>query len=119
MVNRERRTKIDPAVAGMLNNLHQKQARRGTPQAEDRRQAEQRRQALRNRIMYDLPPEISAQVKTLAVELDCPESQVAALLIWRALAMVEAGEIRLDEYRFKSRSLKKKFNLQIPSEREK
>jgi len=101
----KRTTRVDKNVANLMQSLRPKG------------KTDQNYQE-RNRKMYDIPLDISEAVKQLSEEHDCPESQVAALLIWRGLKLVEAGEMDLNEYKVHSESPKKKFNLRISSKDE-
>jgi hypothetical protein len=114
-----RKIKADPGTARLLDNLFEKQAKRSKKKHremsdEEKQAAEQRRQAMRNRVTYDIPKEIVDQVKGMAEAVDCPESQLVSLLLWKGLQLVYQGEFDLEEYKHHSNSPKKKFNLKIP-----
>jgi hypothetical protein len=113
---RQRKTRPDPSIAALVDQLQKSQARRRKQPAratpEEKRAAERQRQARRNRVMYDLPPEVVAQIKALAREHQVPESQIAALLLWAAL---EKGLVDFDDYKVYSQSPRYKYNLRIPS----
>lgn len=113
MGDEERRIKPEQEVARLVDEMRKKQKR--PPAPEEHQDAERRRQVQRNRVMYDLPLEISQAIKALSNQLECPESQVAGLLLFYALRHAATGAINWDDYLVLSSSPKHKYNLRFAS----
>jgi hypothetical protein len=111
----ERRETIDPAVADLLSHMERKAEERTLSVSERKRKVKERTKAqARNRVMLDLPQEIEACIKAIAVEERCPTSQVAAILIWHGLGDLERGLFELSQFKRPSRSPRYDWNLVFP-----
>lgn len=104
----------DPAVAALLGLGQKRQEQSRLPQKEKAKRVKEREKArARNRVVYDLPAALQERVKLLAAKIECPESQVATLLMAHGLRALEAGGIDLLDYKQPSRSPKFTWNLVI------
>ena len=108
----QRRSAIDPAVAELLGTMERKASERSLPREDRRRKKKEREKArARNRVMLDLPQEIEARLKDLAIKHECPISQIAALLIWQGVKDLENGLLNPSVYKKASRSPRYTWNL--------
>lgn len=95
----ERRQSVDPAVAELLGDARRRETERSLPLKERQRKAAARKKdAQRVRSTWDMPETVVETVARLAQQKGCPASQVAEVLLRSALAMVDAGEWRIDDY---------------------
>ena len=93
---------LDPAVAAALGEGQRMREDRSLSKGERaRRKKAQARQEGRNghRAVYDLEPELIAQVKLLADVRVTTASSVAGILLHYALEAVKRGDLELDKYR--------------------
>lgn len=95
---------VDPAVAAFLADGERRQAARTMTKA-------QKRQAARNRMTFDLSPELSAALVAMAAELSVPVSQVAEVLIKRGQEHLSMNDLM--EMRLPARSMRYEFVLFI------
>lgn len=93
---------LDQGVADTIRSGQHRQQRRGMSK-------EQRKQAARARATYDLPVELIQHIKTLALEIGAPESQVARWMLLRGLEATQRDE--LENAKTPSRSMRYEFNL--------
>lgn len=68
---------------------------------------------LPNRATYDLPPGMKEKISAIAEEHETTASQVAALLLHKALLDVDVGLIDFDYHKEESSSIRWKYILRI------
>ena len=106
----------DPAVSSLLTKGRRRQEEAHLSPKQRQKRAKERSKARgRNRVMYDLPPAISERIKQIAAgeRLNCPESQVATVLLAAGLAQLEAGQLDLERFKRVSGSPRYTFNLRL------
>ena len=106
----------DPAVNSLLTKGRRRQEEaRLSPKERQKRAKERSKARGRNRVMYDLPPAISERIKQIATgeRFNCPESQVAAVLLAAGLAQLESGQLDLERFKRVSRSPRYTFTLRL------
>ena len=93
---------LDPAVSALIGDGQRRQATRTMTKA-------QKRQAARNRMTFDLSPEVSAALVDMAAELSVPVSQLAEVLIKRGQEHTSMDELM--DMRLPARSMRYEFVL--------
>jgi len=110
-----RRPSADKAVAELLAELDTSRQERSQPAASRRKQRREREKAAaRNRIMLDLHPVLTKNIKSLASKWECPTSQVANLLIYIGLLEFEAGRVDPSDYYSPTKSPRYSRVLKLP-----
>jgi hypothetical protein len=111
-----RRSAIDPAVSDLLHDLESRKAQRSLPVKERKRQKKEReKQASRNRVMYDLPPELTERVRQIAEREGVPASQLVAWLLTHTVSIDQLVDTHgvLHGYKKPSKSPRYEFNLEF------
>lgn len=107
-----RKNAIDPAVADLLGSLDRQSAQRAQPVAARKRQAKERQKlAKRNRVTFDLPEALAADLEAIAAAHECPISQVAAIMLQRGINDYNSDRLNLAAYRTPSRSPRYTYTL--------
>jgi hypothetical protein len=119
MVDRKlkRRDILDPAVADLLAGMEEKQAESQLPRRQREKKARERAkiQARKpQRVTYDLPPALRAQVHDLAEEQRLPASQLVTLALARFLKDLNSGAVDLGSLKQPSHSPRYDWNLVFP-----
>ena len=115
----ERRTILDPAVAGLLNDMEHRQSDAALPRRQREKKARERakiRARREQRATFDLPPALRQRIMDLAESERLPASQLVTLALARFLQQYGKGEIDLDELKRPSRSPRYDWNLNIPED---
>jgi hypothetical protein len=115
----ERRTILDPAVAGLLNEMEQRQADSALPRREREKKARERAkiQARRaQRATFDLPPALRQRIMDLAEAERLPASQLVTLALARFLRDLDAALVDLGPLKQPSRSPRYDWNLVLPED---
>lgn len=93
---------LDPAVAALIDDNQSRQESRAMTKR-------QKRQAARNRITFDISPDLDAALVSMAAELSVPVSQLAEVLIRRGREHITMDE--LVDMRMPARSMRYEFVL--------
>jgi len=113
----ERRTILDPAVAGLLNDMENRQSDAALPRREREKKARERAKmsARRDqRATFDLPPALRQRIMELAEAERLPASQLVTLALARFLQDLSAGGLDLVPLKQPSRSPRYDWNLVLP-----
>jgi hypothetical protein len=115
----ERRPILDPAVAGLLDDMEHRQAESSLPRKEREKKARERakiRARREQRATFDLPPALRQRIMDLAESERLPASQLVTLALARFLSAHTAGEVDLSALKQPSRSPRYDWNLVLPVE---
>ena len=113
----ERRTILDPAVAGLLSDMENRQSEAALPRREREKKARERAKmsARRDqRATFDLPPALRQRIMELAETERLPASQLVTLALARFLQDLSAGGLDLTPLKQPSRSPRFDWNLVLP-----
>ena len=121
MVDRklERRTILDPAVAGLLNDMEHRQSDAALPRRQREKKARERakiRARREQRATFDLPPSLRQRIMDMAEAERLPASQLVTLALARFLQDLSAGAVELSPLKQPSRSPRYDWNLVLPEE---
>lgn len=109
-----RRMILDPSVADLLEGMEQRKSETQLPRRQREKRARERAkiQARRpQRVTYDLPPQLRAEMRNLAEAEGVPASQVVTLALLRFLEDYGQGKVDLSLYKKPSRSPRYDWNL--------
>lgn len=109
-----RRMILDPSVADLLEGMEQRKSETQLPRRQREKRARERAkiQARRpQRVTYDLPPQLRAEMRNLAEAEGVPASQVVTLALLRFLEDYGQGKVDLSLYKQPSRSPRYDWNL--------
>ena len=115
----ERRPILDPAVAGLLDDMEHHKADSALPRREREKKARERakiRARREQRATFDLPPALRQRIMDLAESERLPASQLVTLALARFLLDHTAGEVDLAALKQPSRSPRYDWNLVLPDE---
>ena len=115
----ERRTILDPAVAGLLEDMEHRQSDAALPRRQREKKARERakiRARRDQRATFDLPPSLRQRIMDLAESERLPASQLVTLALARFLLDHTAGEVDLAALKRPSRSPRYDWNLVLPEE---
>jgi hypothetical protein len=115
----QRRTILDPAVAGLLNDMEQRQSESALPRREREKKARERakiRARRDQRATFDLPPALRQRVMDLAEQERLPASQLVTLALLRFVQDLDAARLELAPLKQPSRSPRYDWNLAFPEE---
>ena len=113
----ERRTILDPAVAGLLNDMENRQSDAALPRREREKKARERAKMTARRdqrATFDLPPALRQRIMELAEAERLPASQLVTLALARFLQDLSAGGLDLAPLKQPSRSPRYDWNLVLP-----
>jgi hypothetical protein len=113
----ERRTILDPAVAGLLSDMESRQSDAALPRREREKKARERAKinARRDqRATFDLPPALRQRIMELAQTERLPASQLVTLALARFLQDLSGGALDLAPFKQPSRSPRYDWNLVLP-----
>lgn len=96
----KRRDAVDPVVADLLGEAERRERIRRKPKDE---QKKARRDARRNRVTYDVPPEVEDAISALAEREGLSKSGAATLLLAEGVRKYEAGELDLEGHKSPAR----------------
>jgi hypothetical protein len=114
-----RRTILDPAVAGLLNDMEQRQSDAALPRREREKKARERakiRARREQRATFDLPPALRQRIMDLAAAERLPASQLVTLALARFLCDLETSQVDLAVFKQPSRSPRYDWNLVLPED---
>ncbi len=115
----ERRTILDPAVAGLLNDMEHRQSDAALPRRQREKKARERakiRARRDQRATFDLPPSLRQRIMDLAETERLPASQLVTLALARFLLDLTGGAVDLAPLKQPSRSPRYDWNLVLPEE---
>jgi hypothetical protein len=114
-----RRTILDPAVAGLLNDMEQRQSDSALPRREREKKARERakiRARREQRATFDLPPALRQRIMDLAAAERLPASQIVTLALARFLRDLGTSQVDLAVFKQPSRSPRYDWNLVLPED---
>ncbi len=115
----ERRTILDPAVAGLLHDMEHRQSDANLPRRQREKKARERakiRARRDQRATFDLPPSLRQRVMDLAEAERLPASQLVTLALARFMQDLTGGEVDLSPLKQPSRSPRYDWNLVLPAD---
>jgi hypothetical protein len=115
----ERRTILDPAVAGLLEDMEHRQSDAALPRRQREKKARERakiRARRDQRATFDLPPSLRQRIMDLAEAERLPASQLVTLALARFMQDLSDGEVDLSPLKQPSRSPRYDWNLVLPEE---
>ena len=115
----ERRTILDPAVAGLLEDMEHRQSDAALPRRQREKKARERakiRARREQRATFDLPPSLRQRIMDLAESERLPASQLVTLALARFLQDLTGGAVDLAPLKQPSRSPRYDWNLILPEE---
>ncbi len=115
----ERRTILDPAVAGLLQDMEHRQSDSTLPRRQREKKARERakiRARRDQRATFDLPPSLRQRIMDLAEAERLPASQLVTLALARFMQDLTGGEVDLSPLKQPSRSPRYDWNLVLPEE---
>jgi hypothetical protein len=115
----ERRTILDPAVAGLLEDMEHRQSDAALPRRQREKKARERakiRARRDQRATFDLPPSLRQRIMVLAEAERLPASQLVTLALARFMQDLSDGEVDLSSLKQPSRSPRYDWNLVLPEE---
>ena len=115
----ERRTILDPAVAGLLEDMEHRQSDAALPRRQREKKARERakiRARRDQRATFDLPPSLRQRIMDLAETERLPASQLVTLALARFLQDLTGGAVDLAPFKQPSRSPRYDWNLILPEE---
>src|SRR5512135_2792721 len=115
----ERRTILDPAVAGLLNDMEHRQSDAALPRRQREKKARERakiRARREQRATFDLPPSLRQRIMDLAENERLPASQLVSLALARFLQDLSSSQVDLGPLKQPSRSPRYDWNLVLPEE---
>ena len=115
----QRRTILDPAVAGLLNDMEHRQSDAALPRRQREKKARERakiRARREQRATFDLPPSLRQRIMDLAETERLPASQLVTLALARFLQDLTGGAVDLAPLKQPSRSPRYDWNLILPEE---
>lgn len=115
----ERRTILDPAVAGLLDDMEHRQSDAALPRRQREKKARERakiRARRDQRATFDLPPSLRQRIMDLAETERLPASQLVTLALARFLQDLTGGDVDLTPLKQPSRSPRYDWNLVLPEE---
>jgi len=86
----KRRDAVDPVVADLLGEAERRERIRRKPKA---KQKKARRDAERNRVTYDIPPDLEEVISELAEREGLSKSSTAALLLAEGARQYASGDV--------------------------
>lgn len=111
----ERKIRVDPDIARLMQQDQHRQEERTLPQAERKKRIKEReKMRKRNRKVLDLPEHITDRLSQIAEQYGCPESQVAAFLLAHGIQDLDDEHLDLTPYLRPSRSPRYDHNLIYP-----
>ncbi len=115
----ERRTILDPAVAGLLEDMEHRQSDAALPRRAREKKARERakiRARRDQRATFDLPPTLRQRIMDLAEAERLPASQLVTLALARFMQDLTGGDVDLSPLKQPSRSPRYDWNLVLPEE---
>jgi hypothetical protein len=115
----ERRTILDPAVAGLLEDMEHRQSDAALPRRQREKKARERakiRARRDQRATFDLPPSLRQRIMVLAEAERLPASQLVTLALARFMQDLSDGEVDLSSLKQPSRSPRYDWYLVLPEE---
>ena len=115
----ERRTILDPAVAGLLDDMEHRQSDAALPRRQREKKARERakiRARRDQRATFDLPPSLRQRIMDLAESERLPASQLVTLALARFMQDLTGGSVDLAPLKQPSRSPRYDWNLVLPEE---
>ncbi len=115
----ERRTILDPAVAGLLEDMEHRQSDAALPRRQREKKARERakiRARREQRATFDLPPSLRQRIMDLAEAERLPASQLVTLALARFMQDLTGGSVDLSPLKQPSRSPRYDWNLVLPEE---
>ncbi len=115
----ERRTILDPAVAGLLHDMEHRQSDASLPRRQREKKARERakiRARRDQRATFDLPPSLRQSIMELAESERLPASQLVTLALARFMQDLSQGHVDLASLKQPSRSPRYDWNLVLPEE---
>src|SRR5512135_863982 len=115
----ERRTILDPAVAGLLEDMEHRQSDAALPRRVREKKARERakiRARRDQRATFDLPPSLRQRIMDLAESERLPASQLVTLALARFMQDLSGGSVDLIPLKQPSRSPRYDWNLVLPAE---
>ena len=115
----ERRTILDPAVAGLLQDMEHRQSDAALPRRQREKKARERakiRARRDQRATFDLPPSLRQRIMDLAESERLPASQLVTLALARFMQDLTGGSVDLAPLKQPSRSPRYDWNLVLPEE---
>ena len=115
----ELRTILDPAVAGLLQDMEHRQSDAALPRRQREKKARERakiRARRDQRATFDLPPSLRQRIMDMAEAERLPASQLVTLALARFLQDLSAGAVELAPLKQPSRSPRYDWNLILPEE---
>ena len=96
----KRRDAVEPAVASLLSEAERRERIRRKPKDE---QKKARRDAKRNRVTYDVPPDLEAAISEISRIEGLSKSATATLFLAEGVRQYIAGSVNFDGHKVPAR----------------